>query len=126
MTAAVVFGIVRYFRRPAAAAAAAVAADAKKHSPFGTVLGHAPGNIPVYSCDYQSAQSADWATRWLRFHVPKIWGLYMRLGGWKQWRVGQGCTDVHTLTCSAPSRTVPRLLRSPAHTSHANAFNWRV
>ncbi|WP_339867472.1 bifunctional glutathionylspermidine amidase/synthase [Pseudohongiella nitratireducens] len=42
---------------------------------FGTVLGLAPGNVPAYSCDYQSASDEDLPTR--KAYRSEINGVYL-------------------------------------------------
>jgi hypothetical protein len=61
------------------------AAFATGVAPFGTVLGHNSG-VPAFSSHYDSYVHADFATRYLKHHAPWLWGIFMRLGGWKLWQ----------------------------------------
>jgi len=46
-----------------------------KPAPFGTVIGIAPGNVPVYSCDYESADDQELPTR--EAYRSYVDGVYM-------------------------------------------------
>jgi hypothetical protein len=49
--------------------------DSGRPEPFGTVLGHAPGDVPVYSSDYDTADETEFPDRYA--YRSLVDGIYM-------------------------------------------------
>jgi len=64
--------------------------DSRKPEPFGTVLGLAPGDVPVYSSDYDTADETEFPDR--HAYRSSVDGIYMGQNGSASNSHVAGCT----------------------------------